>query len=432
MDNLYFQEKKIELISDDRPTEEERKSVRFDLEKDSNDMYVYSGSEDDDWDTDSEEKEITSDRGETKGSYFETLQHNPLQLPSINKNIEQDNQKDNCPINVPSTSTIIGRRFVVKSVSESEHLCQLTKDNLNDTDYWPNNKFTNIKNIDLYVKSDTESTPRENSGTSNLDEIRKNKEAMLEAMSLTDQRNKRDKLIEKEKSDNLLKLRHDLEIVDHERSSRKSRQECNEENKISIDKQCDKEVELLKQKLDSKLEIKKNEIQDKYRDEKLLLENELEKKLVELKNQFIKKEKDEIEKLISTMDDARTDNLKKAKIELEVCFEKERQEILEKLKFELDERKKELLKLRNHEMEILENEFGKNLDDEISFKTAEHKMLLKHNAQIEELKKELEKDFDDLKNKLRSDQREKVTQITEEHEKCLADILRDFRTEVSQ
>lgn len=400
-------------------------------------MYVYSGSEGEDWDSDSEEKEVTSDRGDIKSSFFEKLQKNPLQSPKSNEQHpyqQQDNQNKKSLINTPSTSKLICKRFVVESVSESDHLCQSIKDKSMDNDYLPNNKFVNIKNIDLFSKSDTDSgTPRsskrDESNSSNLDNIRRSKEIMLEAMSLTDERKKNDELIEKQKSDNLIKLRHDLEIVDNHVRNRKGHNEKHQKHDDD-DNKYDNDVEKYKKEIDDKLEIIKKQMNDKYNEEKALLENELDKKLSDLRKEFVVKENDEIQKLITTMDDARMENLKKAKIEWEVCFDKERQEIFEKLKLELDERKNELLKLRNHEMEVLENEFGKNLDDEIAFKTSEHKILMEHNEKIENLKKELDNDFDDLKNKLRKEQREKVTQITDEHEKCLAEILRDFRTEV--
>lgn len=142
-------------------------------------------------------------------------------------------------------------------------------------------------------------------------------------------------------------------------------------------------------------------------------------------------EDQEIQALISEMDEARMENLKKVRAELEVCYEKERQEILSNLKTELDDRKRELLELRNQEMGKLENEHERDLSEEKIAKLNEYELKKQHTERIETLKKELEKEFEDIRNKLRMQQREKITKFTEDHEQCLAEILRDFRMDVS-
>lgn len=125
------------------------------------------------------------------------------------------------------------------------------------------------------------------------------------------------------------------------------------------------------------------------------------------------------------------ENLRKVKAELEVCYEKERQEILANLKTELDERKGELLELRNQEMGKLENEHERDLDEEKLAKLSEIKLSKQHQARIKTMKKELDKEFDELRKQLRAQQRENITKITEEHENRLVEILRDFRVNVS-
>ena len=54
-----------------------------------------------------------------------------------------------------------------------------------------------------------------------------------------------------------------------------------------------------------------------------------------------------------------------------------------------------------------------------------------HQARIKTMKKELDKEFDELRKQLRAQQRENITKITEEHESRLVEILRDFRVNVS-
>lgn len=131
------------------------------------------------------------------------------------------------------------------------------------------------------------------------------------------------------------------------------------------------------------------------------------------------------------MDQARIENLKKVRTELEVCYEKERQEILANLKTELDERKRELLELRNQEMGKLENEHERDLSEEKLSKLNEYELRKQHTERIEALKRELDKELEDVRNELRMQQREKISKFTEDHEQCLAEILRDFRMDVS-
>lgn len=142
-------------------------------------------------------------------------------------------------------------------------------------------------------------------------------------------------------------------------------------------------------------------------------------------------EEQEIQALITEMDEARIENLKKVRAELEVCYEKERQEILTNLKTELDERKRELLELRNQEMGKLENEHERDLGEEKLAKLSEYELRKQHTERLETVKKELEKELEDFRNELRMQQREKITKFTEDHEQCLAEILRDFRMDVS-
>lgn len=142
-------------------------------------------------------------------------------------------------------------------------------------------------------------------------------------------------------------------------------------------------------------------------------------------------EEQEIQALITEMDEARIENLKKVRAELEVCYEKERQEILSNLKTELDERKRELLELRNQEMGKLENEHERDLGEEKLAKLNEYELRKQHSEKIETMKKELDKELEDMRNELRIQQREKITKFTEDHEQCLVEIFRDFRMDVS-
>lgn len=427
--------------------EEERKSVRFDLEKDMGDIkFLYSDDGEDDeaedWGEDS--SEVKPDCANAVDKLLDSLSvaSKNGELDEINyTNKETLKDVNNCDTEIKASkeknltpAKIVGHRFLVQNVSENDHLNQFVKEDSTDNDYYPTNKFNNIKNIDLFSKSDSDSTPRmsklDESRSSNLDDIRKSKEIMLEAMKKTDQRQQIDKQREKDQVYQLMKLRTDLEAIDHERS-KKSRRNIDDDVKNIISKQHEREIVSLKRSLEVKLEKTKKEIEASFTEQQMTMERDVEVRLNELKRELAKKENVEVEELINEMDEIRRENLAKMKNELEVCYEKERQEILEKLKTELNDRKRELLALRNREIEVMENDYEKTLDEEKAVKLAEREFAQQHSEKIEIMKKQMEKEFEDLKNELRTKQREKMNKVTEDHEKCLAEIQRDFRVEVS-
>ncbi|XP_053594122.1 centrosomal protein of 164 kDa isoform X2 [Microplitis demolitor] len=387
---------------DDRPTEEERKSVRFDLEKDNLEdiKFTYSGSEDEDWD--SEVSEPKSEHNESKDDAANGGDDDKLSVKGEGSSFDK-------LLLSPGSSKIVGNRFLVQEVSESEHLSQLNKeDSKDDMDYLPTNKFINIKNIDLFSKSDTESTPR----TSGKDDSKSGEQTADRELV---------------QASHLIKLKSDLEVVDQERN--KKRRNLDEDIKSAITRQHEREIVGLKRELEERVERTRKEMEASFNEERLEMEKVMQVKLEELRNQLLQKEQEEINNLVAEMDEARRKNLEKVRNELETCYEKERQEIFAKLKNELDEKKQEMLELRNHEIEKMENEYDKTLDEKKALKIAEHDLAQKQNQKIEEMKKELDKEFDDLRKKLRAEQREKMTKITEEHEKCLAEISRDYRVE---
>ena len=429
---------------EERPTEEERKSVRFDLEKEPDIKFTYSGS-DEDWESESEEqnvrisaianiKKVTSVfsvQSQISDLANDSQSNPPLRdiffhptLPKLNPLERMDK--------FLKKSKVVGKRFVVENVDESEHLTQVAKDKMNDIDddFSPR-KFSNVRNIDLVSRSETDSSIA--SRSSLLDEIRRSKELMLESMKLSDQKLENNKQREKENVYNLMKLKHDLEAVKRDRESNTSSSPDESKNlsKSILNKEHEEAIEALKAEFESKLEANKKELEENFREQKLALEKSLQEKLEKLRKEMTDKEEQEIKKLVNEMDEMRDENLKKMKSELEACYEKERQEILANLKTELDQRKHELLEIRNQEMEKLEIDHEKSLDDEKNAKLKEQEITKQHSERLETLKNELDKEFDDLKTELRLQQREKITKITEEHEKCLAEILRDFRTDVS-
>ncbi|XP_015109500.1 restin homolog isoform X2 [Diachasma alloeum] len=415
---------------DDRPTEEERKSVRFDLEKGLEDMkFMYSGSEDNDWDSDSMGKQ-SSFTALKKNFSLQNLQLESSGVPHINANKLQKNSliEENTASNSNARAKIVGRRFLVQNVSEVEHMNQLLAEDIHD-DHLTINKFTKVKNIDLIPKTDScsaERTCRQESNLNNRTISMKSGETLLSTVEASLEPNKQDNQYEEDEIPNVTR-RDGLSNGTSQILQEKGGKINDVINQMWAEQEA--EINKMRKVFEEQLENRRRELEIHFNDEQKSMERELENRLAQIKRQLAEKEKDEIQRLISEMDDIRTENLKKMRSELEMCYEKERQDILENIKAELDERKKELLELRNRELQVLENEFEHTLDDDRSMKIAEHELSQQYNRKIEVMKKELEKEFSDLKNTLRSQQREKVAKITEDHEKCLADILRDFRVD---
>ena len=429
------------FFEDDRPMEEERKSVRFDLQKVAIQTAVtkFNDSEDEEEEDEMEESRPEEHSGGISAMIAARRAAAVLSLQQVLNRRGGAGFQLGAPFAErpdvdPKNSKIVGRRFVVENVSEKEHMQQQEDRSFdNDEDYVPN-RF-NIRNIDLVSKSDSEkSTPRSSgdSRSSMLDDLRKSKEVMLENMRKSELRTKVDENRPEGQSLWSLKMLHSIELSKEAKSpSFENTPMSLEFVKNSMLKEDEQELRKFKQELDIKLNEIKQQLEDKYNEEKRMLEKSLEERLNELRKEMSMKEDQEIQKLISDMGDARTENLKKVRSELEICYEKERQDILVNLKSELDQRKHELLELRSQEISKLESEHEKELEDERQAKISEIEIFKQHGERTENLKKELDKEFDNLRAELRAQQREKITKITEDHEKCLADILRDFRVDVS-
>ncbi|KAK2582478.1 hypothetical protein KPH14_004783 [Odynerus spinipes] len=417
---------------DERPVDEERKSVRFDLEKEVDIKFTYSGSEDE-WDSGSEEQNppasptTTVDRAPI-GSETSPWRSRSFDEDSEKKetNLDDKNSRKNTLLArlqpLPKSTKIVGKRFVVRNVSESEHRTQMASDksvNIEATvsdnqDVDSNNKFENIKNIDLLSKSDTDTSIAKNTDSASFPERTWKTTLRLRQSS-------------ENGSFDLSRIERELESSHRPGKSKLEHSRSLEDTKVTLAREHGREIEMLKKEFEEKLDQARKEFEENLRVEKEALKRELEERLAEFKRELAEKEEQEIQKLIAEMDKSRAENLKKVTTELEACYEKERQEILTNLKAELVERKRELLELRNQEMGKLENEHERDLGEEKLAKLNEFELSKQQNERIEALKKELDKEFDEVRTELRMQQREKITKLTEDHEKCLAEILRDFR-----
>ncbi|XP_076657616.1 centrosomal protein 164 isoform X1 [Halictus rubicundus] len=416
---------------DDRPVDEERKSVRFDIEREVDIKFTYS---EDDWDSESEEQNlrisavvmnkvtgsILSSQRSTSQSFDD--KEEPENKEDSESKLDEDTRRSSSSDKAESSTKnakVVGKRFVVQNVTENEHRDQMAKESLSresSLDYVPS-KFDKVKNIDLVSKSETDCSVARSTDS---DEFRKSK---LKPEKPKKSAIRFSKQTDDDDTSDLSKVNQELDLPRQDSGELKSYEETRAQ--LRMDHQ--NEIESLKKEYEEKLEKTRWDLEENFVAQKTLLQKNMDDRLEELRRVMAEKEEREIQQLIAEMDEARLENLKKVRAELEVCYEKERQEILTNLKIELDERKRELLELRNQEMGKLEDEHERDLGEEKLAKLSEMELTKQHNEKIEALKKELEKEFDELRAELWTRQREKITKITEDHEKCLEDILRNFR-----
>lgn len=461
--------------------DEERKSVRFDIEKEVDIKYTYSRSEYES-ESESDEQEVLAMLSNRDTEWSPSAQKIGQRFTGEESKDDPEDKIDGCikkslsseRIEASKTQNgkIVGKRFVVRNVpenelrkkfapqnaSEKEHRMQMTRDSLSgeslsresSLDYTFTNKFNKIKNIDLVSKSETDYSDSE---------LRRKNKLRVEFP--------RNEQTDDDETSDFSKINQETRDISRKEANEATKQQDQskklEETKAKLSQEHEKDIEALRKEYKDKLEQMKKELEENFAEQKKQLEKNLSDKLEDMRRKMVEKvffyfifddfnlityiyvyffirfyqflsfvkEEREIQKLIAEMDEAKLENLRKVKAELEVCYEKERQEILANLKTELDERKGELLELRNQEMGKLENEHERDLDEEKLAKLSEIKLSKQHQARIKTMKKELDKEFDELRKQLRAQQRENITKITEEHESRLVEILRDFRVNVS-
>ncbi|XP_046749249.1 centrosomal protein of 164 kDa-like isoform X2 [Diprion similis] len=443
---------------DDKPVEEERKSVRFDLEKEVDVKFTYSGS-DEEWDTESDEpnmrisatvtmKNPVSFESENleldKSALADTgsfMQSNPAgdKLQNLEEP-KKDNPSEKSKVTLIKQPKIVGKRFLVENVTENEHFNQTSKDKScseatdGGGDYVPS-KFENVRNIDLLSKSENGSTTTlksTDSRSSILDEIRRSKEMMLESMKRSDMRAKNELQKKKDDAYHLMKIKLDLESARNQREKAKAKSQMTKNFqavKSAVRREREKEIQDLKDDFQIRYEDTKTEYEAMFLAEKGYLEENIKERLAELREDMKQREQLEVQNLVAEMDKTRVEELNNLRSELEACYEKEKQEILKNLRIELEEKKLELLDHRNREIEKLKNDFEKSLEEEKALKLVELDLGRQHAEKVKALKTKMEKEFEDTVTELRLQQREKISKVTEDHEVSLAEILRDFRTE---
>lgn len=291
--------------------DEERKSVRFDLEKEIDIKFTYSESEDD-WESESEDQNlrisaVVSNR--ITGSILSPLKPSP---PSLEDDTNGDNNKDNYSSEkeqrdkaepevsrrrlslekietVSKNAKIVGRRFLVQNVSENEHRSQMTRerDSLerdNSLEYLPN-KFEKVKNIDLVSKSENDSVAK----SSDSEEMRRTRSIVEKARRAANRLSNRQ--LEDDESSDVSKTNQDYVTAKKERFVRPKLEYSRsiDDMKMKMNREHEKEVEAFKIELEVKLQERKKELEENFVQQKILLQQFWNQRLEEIKQEMAQK-----------------------------------------------------------------------------------------------------------------------------------------------
>lgn len=292
----------IRLLSiDDRPLDEERKSVRFDLEKEFNINFTYSESEDD-WDSESEDKnprisavisdKITGtilspwkstsqdvgDNHDDKNDYFNKQEQDKTDSEINRQHLSIDKVES-----VSRNAKIVGKRFLVQNVSENEHFSQMTKNTLerdNSFDYLSNKLCEKVKNIDIMSKSETDCSTAKSSDS---DEIRKTKLIIEKAKHTTNRLSNRQ--LEDDESD---VSRFNQNYAQKERFVRPKLEYSRsiDDMKVKMNREHEEEIEAFRIELDIKLTERKKKLEENFAQQKILIQQYLDQKLEEMKQEM--------------------------------------------------------------------------------------------------------------------------------------------------
>lgn len=284
--------------------DEERKSVRFDLEKEFNINFTYSESEDD-WDSESEDKNprisaVISDKitGSILSPWTSTSQNfgnNNDDRNDYSKEKEQDKMdseiKQHLSVekieSISKNAKIVGKRFLVQNVSENEHRSQMTKNSLerdNSFDYLPNKLGEKVKNIDIVSKSETDCSTAKSSDS---DEIRKTKLIIEKARHVSNRLSNRQ--LEDDESSDMSKFNQNYAQKERFVRPKLEYSRSIDDIKIKMNREHEEEIETFRMELDIKLQEKKKEFEENFAQQKTLIQQFLDQKLEEMKQEMAQK-----------------------------------------------------------------------------------------------------------------------------------------------
>lgn len=291
---------------DDRPLDEERKSVRFDLEKEFNINFTYSESEDD-WDSESEDKNpristVISDKitGSILSSWQSTSQNfednnddkndysNKKEQDQMDSEINRQHLSLDQIKSISKDAKIVGKRFLVQNVSENEHRNQMMKSTLerdNSFDYLLSNKLSEkVKNIDIVSKSETDCSTAKSSDS---DEIRKTKLIIEKARQATSRLSNRQ--LEDDESFDITRLNQNYMPKERFVRPKLEYSRSIDDMKVKMNREHEEEIEAFRIELDIKLQEKKKELEENFAQQKILIQKFLDQRLEDMKQEMAHK-----------------------------------------------------------------------------------------------------------------------------------------------
>lgn len=286
------------FVADDRHVDEERKSVRFDIEREVDIKFTYSGSEGD-WESESEDQNVV--RVSTKDDAWlpssrKTDNHslNDKTGEVLERKLDDSSRSPSLEkIKASKTNPkIVGKRFIVQNVSENEHCNRFVSQSVpekesriptasdslsreDSLDCTPINKFNKVKNIDILSKSLTDCS---DSGIR-----RKNVSSLRFARNeQTDDETSESSIGNRQVYEALQKRCIEVDTKEEGRGNY-------DDAKIRLSREHRKDIGTLKRDFDDLLEKTRKELEENFVEQKEQLEKNLNDRLAELKREMADK-----------------------------------------------------------------------------------------------------------------------------------------------
>lgn len=286
--------------------DEERKSVRFDIEKEVDIKYTYSRSEYES-ESESDEHEVLamlssrdtewspSKTQKTSQRFTEESKEDPED--KIDGCVKKSLSSEKIEASKAQNGKIVGKRFVVRNVpenelrkkfapqnaSEKEHRMQMTRDSLSgeslsresSLDYTFTNKFNKIKNIDLVSKSETDYSDSE---------LRRKNKLKVELP--------RNEQTDDDETSDFSKINqeaHDISRREANEATKQDQSKKLEEAKAKLNEEHEKDIEALRKEYKDKLEQMKKELEENFAEQKKQIEKNLSDKLEDMRRKMVEK-----------------------------------------------------------------------------------------------------------------------------------------------
>lgn len=289
--------------------DEERKSVRFDIEKEVDIKYTYSRSEYES-ESESDEQEVLAMLSNRDTEWSPSAQKTSQRFQAEESKEDPEDRIDGCVRKSLSSEKkdgeasraqngkIVGKRFVVRNVPENElrkklapqnacekeHRVQMTRDSLSgeslsresSLDYTFTNKFNKIKNIDLVSKSETDYSDSEPRRKGKLKvELPRNEQTDDDETSDFSKVNQETQNISRKEA--------------NEEATRQDQCKKLEEAKAKLSQEHENDIEALRKEYKDKLEQMKKELEENFAEQKKQIEKNLSDKLEDMRRKMVEK-----------------------------------------------------------------------------------------------------------------------------------------------